>query len=813
MSRQCPLISALMLTVVLLSGCRPQEPFYLSEDGDLSHYLGVATEIEYPDVDSDTLCDVRDAIRPFSLENTKPEETWDLPLEEAVRYALENSKVMRSIGGQIQGIPDFLIRIPEAAGTVYNPAIVESDARFGVEAALSAFDTRFTSSVFWEKNDAPRNTFIFPGGQEIPAFPNVFQQDLGTFQARLQKTAATGGTWSLTHNVRYDLQNAARQFPSDWNVNLEAEMRQPLLQGAGTQYNRIAGIGAVPGFNNGVMIARINTDIALADFEASVRNLVSDVEVAYWEVYYSYRQLDAVIAGRDSALQTWRRIYALFKAGARGGEAEKEAQAREQYFLFRSTVERSLHELYAAESKLRYIMGIAATDGRLIRPANEPTTAKVSFDWHDSLCESLSRFVELRRQKWAVKQRELELIAAKNWLLPRLDAVARYRWLGMGDNMIQSSGGTGASNLPGSNAYQSMTDGKYQESMFGVELEIPLGFRREMSGVRNAQLALARGRALLQEQELEVSHQLAYVIRELEANHVLTKTNFNRRIAAQRQVEAVAAAYEAETVTLDLLLDAQRRLAEAESDYYRSLVDYNKSIAAVHFRKGSLLEYNGVQLAEGPWPGKAYFDARRRARARDAGIYMDYGYTRPKVISRGPYAQHAGRGELMLDEMGPVLMGPEEILTPQPTPANPAESGSPESLPLEAPESLPPGITGPAISAPEISGRSSGKQTRSPAAGRSKPLDLGVLDLERLTSKSPAAKSGRSKPVALKSWSPVQRASYEEPVDNTKSAATSSTGGQKWTAVKKSGNADELVPNPPSAKADRTATGWKRVQR
>ena len=94
---------------------------------------------------------------------------------------------------------------------------------------------------------------------------------------------------------------------------------------------------------------------------------------------------------------------------------------------------------------------------------------------------------------------------------------------------------------------------------------------------------------------------------------MLSQTDFNRRIAAQRQVDAVALAYEQGTITLDVLLSAQQTLAQAESDYYRKLVDYNKSISQVHFRKGSLLEYNGVYLAEGPWPGKAYFDARRRA--------------------------------------------------------------------------------------------------------------------------------------------------------------------------------------------------------
>ena len=62
-------------------------------------------------------------------------------------------------------------------------------------------------------------------------------------------------------------------------------------------------------------------------------------------------------------------------------------------------------------------------------------------------------------------------------------------------------------------------------------------------------------------------------------------------------------------IAVDLLLNSQRRRANAQADFYRAVVEYNKSIANVQFRKGSLLEYNNVQLAEGPWPKKAYWDA------------------------------------------------------------------------------------------------------------------------------------------------------------------------------------------------------------
>jgi hypothetical protein len=168
---------------------------------------------------------------------------------------------------------------------------------------------------------------------------------------------------------------------------------------------------------------------------------------------------------------------------------------------------------------------------------------------------------------------------------------------------------------------------------------MPLGFRRELATVRHHQLQLAKTRAQLQDEELEVSHALVEAIRNIDTNFALAQTNFNRRVAAERQVEAVQAAYDAGTTTFDQLLDAQRRRAQAESAYFRSLVDYNRSIAQFHFRKGSLLEYNGVFLSEGPWPGKAYFDAHRRARQRDASLYLDYGHSRPGVFSRGPITQ------------------------------------------------------------------------------------------------------------------------------------------------------------------------------
>ena len=290
MSRHPPLLGRMaMVVLAALAGCQPQQPFYLKHvDGDLAHYVGVATDLEYPDVDACTLGDASDAKRPFSLVHHDPKDmqVWELTLEEVMQTALKNSKVLRQLNGRVEDAPYFITQqldlgFADQLLTTYNPAVADSDPRGGTEAALAAFDAQFGSSLMWERTNAPQN--INPSLTVIGE-ADVSEHDIGKFQTQLSKVAATGGQFSLTHTVAYDKDRylypstVPYAYPSDWNVNLQAEFRQPLLQGAGVEFNRIAGPGAQPGQFNGVVIARINNDIALATFEGGVQNMVSQIE-------------------------------------------------------------------------------------------------------------------------------------------------------------------------------------------------------------------------------------------------------------------------------------------------------------------------------------------------------------------------------------------------------------------------------------------------------------------------------------------------------------------------------------------------------
>jgi len=675
--QRLPLLLASCLILAAAAGCRSRSQGSFKADCGDDCYHAIATQIEYPQVNQ--CCHTNDdwaAIEPLTLTTTAEPEYWDVELEEVVQLALSQSKILRDLGGTI-------LQSPASVPTYWDPALQETDPQLGIDAALSAFDAQFSTSLFGEKNDKAINNEFFGGGTRL------LQQDALVLQSQLTKRAVTGSEFTFRHNVEYDANNApSNLFPSAWNVNFESEFRHPLLQGSGMQFNRIAGPSKTPGLYGGVLIARVNTDIELADFELSVRDLVSNIENAYWDLYFSYRDLDAKIAARDAALDTWRRIHALYEAGRRGGEAEKEAQAREQFFRFQEEVQNALSGrlidgtrtgngsgggtfrgnggVHVAERRLRRIMGLPPSDGRLLRPAGDPITAPIHFDWPQVTSETLIRRVELRRQRFQTRRRELEWIASKNHLMPRLDAIGRYRWRGFGDDLLD----TQSNNVPFNNAYENLTGGDFQEWQLGFELTVPIGYRRAFAATRNAELQLTRARAILREQERQVLHDTAGAVAEMQRAYVVSQTSFNRFDAARQQLAAVKAAFDAEKAPLDLLLDAQRRLADAQSRYFRALAEHAIAVKNVHFAKGTLLDYDGVYLSEGGWPSAAHQDAARRESRRGKPLPLNYASRTASRVSYGPYDQTIEKSlpvELTLPETTPPA-------THEPPLTNPAEA-------------------------------------------------------------------------------------------------------------------------------------------
>lgn len=622
MFRHFRLTVLLPLVAVAVSGCNGitevDELQYIKETDEVDYYLDQATGINWPHVEQEQAPEVTLSGSPRTLLDLKNDQLRDMTLPEVLKLGLENSSVIRSRSAFLSP-GNAVLSNPERVASFYDPSIQETGVLFGgrgIEAALAAFDAEFSSQMIWGRNELFLNN---PFGGGSTGASNV--TEAGSWVSSISKDFGYGGQFRINHDVAYTGSNLPGQlFPSSYRGNLTAQYQHPLLAGFGTEFTQVAGpIGdsfrGLSGVTQGVVIARINNDITIADLENNLTNLVKDIEDQYWELYLQYRLYDTLATTRNSTLRTWRDAKRKLEiGGVRGFSVEDEAQARDGYFQAQARVQETLSLLYKSEAALRRLIGLPVNDGEIIRPSDEPVTARLEPDWAHSVAEGLTHRVELRRHKWNIKSLELQLGAAKNLVRPRLDFVGSYTVNGFGDQLINQS------STPFSSMYGNMTDTTHTGWNAGFVLNVPLGLRQAQAQVTNIELRLAKARDVLAAQELEIAHELGNAFQQLAEKYVTAQTNFNRRRAAQDRADLVEKKYKVGTQTLDLYLRSLASLADAEVAYYQAIVEYNQAIINLQYRMGTLLPYNQVFMSEGEWDPEAYADALRRARSRTHGL-------------------------------------------------------------------------------------------------------------------------------------------------------------------------------------------------
>src|SRR5688500_18079821 len=125
---QKPLALLLVGAMMAPSGCQLQSNSQFEACAPAGAYEQVASEIEYPAEADCTLANSDESLsapHPWTISTEGTPEYWDLSLEEAIQITLANSRVLRDLGGAV-------VRAPGTTRTASDPAIVETDPRFGI---------------------------------------------------------------------------------------------------------------------------------------------------------------------------------------------------------------------------------------------------------------------------------------------------------------------------------------------------------------------------------------------------------------------------------------------------------------------------------------------------------------------------------------------------------------------------------------------------------------------------------------------------------------------------------------------------------
>ena len=215
---------------------------------------------------------------------------------------------------------------------------------------------------------------------------------------------------------------------------------------------------------------------------------------------------------------------------------------------------------------------------------------------------------------------------------PRLDLVSQYQLNALGNNLLSYD-------KNGNSFYQNLSRSNTDGFTAGVQMSMPVGFRSAHTQVQNYELRLTKAHKALEASEEEIAQEMAVAFQEIAKSYSLAKTNLNRYLAAEENVKYLEPSFRERDILLDVYLRAQARRADAQQAYYQSLVDYNKSITNLYYRKGTLLAYNNIRVAEGGWSCEAYQDAERLHGQRAHGHDIDVEAQPPVFASPVPVGE------------------------------------------------------------------------------------------------------------------------------------------------------------------------------
>lgn len=632
---------------------------------------------------------------PRTTSNPEADQIWEMKLQEAIKVYLDNSEVVRVIALGAQGIPVGGFEptpLNTGAGgalgtgtlsTVYDPAVQETN----IAQALSVFDASLQAQIFWNRNTAPFNNAITAGTFLAGAkFPVVFTQESANASLTLQKRTATGMTLSAAHNIIYNYSNSPTNvFPSAYTTNTQFRFSQPLLGSAPNAFNGQPNPAGLEANRAPIIVQRLQADSTVWRFKAEVMAGVRSVEQQYWALSQAQVQYWASETAVELGEQILKREEAKFLVGQ--SALPNVAEAAEQLERFRLDFVDKTANLITTERQLRNILGLPPTDNRRIVPVTAPTEARLEPNWEASLAQMITFQPDIVQNQILVRVAELQLLIARNQLLPVLNLDALYQLNGLGHHLDQSEAVMTGRDIQAINPLlqaqqraaglnpQPGTYGNFNTWQLGLTFQMPLGYRGPLANNRSAQYQLLRQRAFLQQVVHQTTHSLARFFLEVDSNYKLFKTAGRLKAAAKQRLDAQAAFYENGTITIDRYLDAVNRWATAVAQEADFRTRYNTAIAALEEAKGTLLAYDNIALAEGPWPAKAYVQARDQQAA----------HNQHPTGGTGPYQPRPQNGPLQIDPVAPQfppnvapgnsrppLPAPVGPLGPPPTPAAPA---------------------------------------------------------------------------------------------------------------------------------------------
>jgi outer membrane protein TolC len=512
-------------------------------------------------------------VPPRTVSNPQPDTAeWRLSLDEAIRIALENARVIRVLAGTT---------VSSSGQTIYDAAISNTT----IDQEQGRFDPALNQKNLWSRTNTPTgsfglsNAFITTGAQLNPFVPSqaiITSNPIDTYMNTLglSKTNLLGGQSTLNW-----IENPTRfaglgPFPLNPENphSVELSYTQPLLQGGGYLVNTAP-----------IAIARLNTEQSFYRYKDSVQEMVRGVIEAYWTLVQTRIDVFARTIQVEQSRAAMDREEARLKV--RLGDLATLAQARVSYNQFRANLIAAEASVLTQEGALRNILGLPPSDNRRIIPISAPTGQRLKPEWDALLSLAGERRPNIAELKSIVEADRVRVEQAENQALPKLDALATYRFNGL-------SGTT-----PAGNELETRP-GQYTDWSVGLNFSLSLGQRQSRAVVRQQSLILARDQANVDQALHAAIHELAGTIRNLDSAYEQYLAFKETRVAAAANVKIQSDIFNAGRTIYLNVLQALNDWGNAVTSEAQQFLTYNIALATLERQTGTILETHGLVFHE-----------------------------------------------------------------------------------------------------------------------------------------------------------------------------------------------------------------------
>ncbi|MGH7130939.1 MAG: TolC family protein [Phycisphaerales bacterium] len=359
----------------------------------------------------------------------------------------------------------------------------------------------------------------------------------------------------------------------NFNTSVQFSLIQPLLRGAGRDVNTAS-----------IKIAGYNEQIVETRTKLRVISELAEADRSYWLLYavrgeLLVRQQEYEVA-KEQLARAERRVRAQAAPEIEVTRAQSGLAARLQAII----VAENAVLIQQRELKRRAnIPGLDVDTGSALIPKTEPNLIEYALDSQALVKIALGERMELLENELALLSDAVNIVVARNNVLPGLDLSGSILVGGSGDTITNTSTG--------------FFLGRYPTGSIGVTGSIPLGNEAAEASLRQAVLIRMQRLVTRQAREQTVTQDVLNAIDRLQAAWQKVLAARQSSILAGRTLQGEQRQFDVGARTSTDVLDAASRLADAQSAEVRAMAEYEIAQIDLAVATGTVLGSAGIQFS------------------------------------------------------------------------------------------------------------------------------------------------------------------------------------------------------------------------